>query len=344
MKLAARDIDAFIKYPHKHAGALIYGLDEGQVRVRVRELTEHWMGKDAEAINRVEFSADHIADDPARLSDELSAFSLLGGKRVVAIRDGGDSLVPLLEDALSRRAHDNFLIVYTHDALSGASKLRAFFERCSELAAVACYKDEGANLSALIRDTLRGYGLKLNSDVLEYLATRLQGDRQVVLAELEKISLYLGDEAEEVSMETALLLTADSREMSLDELSFAVAGGQTATLCRMIDTLTLEGVAPVQIIRSVMRYMLKLDQLAQARANGASLDVAIEQMRPPVFFKHKPILRQHAARWSHARLEDALMQLHHLEYLTKQEHRLGRVLLADALMRLAAPAASKKAA
>jgi len=335
MKLNARDIDGFIKYPQKYAGALIYGLDEGQVRARVRELCANWMGPDADAINRIEFSADQIAADPARLSDELASFSLLGGKRAICIREAGDDLLPLLDDALATRAKDNFLILYTHDSLSSGSKLRAFCERVPEIAAVACYKDEGANLSQLIRDTLRAYGLRVQNDVVNYLSQQLQGDRQVVLNELEKISLYIGDEAEEVDMETAVFLTADSRESSLDELAHAVAAGQPAIICSLTDTLMNEGVQPVVAVRALMRYLRRLEAVAQARHNGASLDQAIDQLKPPVFFKHKAQLRSHATRWGLSRVNDALALLHHLELITKREGRLARPLLAQGLLDVA---------
>lgn len=335
MKLGARDIDGFVKYPQKFAGALIYGLDEGQVRGRVRELSANWMGPDADAINRIEFSADQIASDPARLSDELASFSLLGGKRAICIRDADDGLVPLLDDALATRARDNFLILYTHDSLSSGSKLRAFCERVPELAAVPCYKDEGANLSQLIRDTLRAYGLKVQNDVVAYLSQQLQGDRQVVLNELEKVSLYIGDDADEVTMETAVFLTADSRETSLDELTHAVAGGQMATICTLSDTLINEGVQPVVMVRSLMRYMHRLETVAQARYQGANLDAAIDQLRPPIFFKHKAQFRSHAARWGLAKVHDALALLHALELTTKREGRLARPLLAQGLLDVA---------
>ncbi len=335
MKLAPKEVDGFLKYPQKFAGALIYGLDEGQVRARVRDLCAAWMGPDADAINRIEFSAEQIEADPARLSDELASFSLLGGKRAICIRDADDALVPLIDHAMHTRAKDNFLILYTHDSLSGGSKLRAFCERVSEIAAVACYKDEGTNLSQLIRDTLRAYGVRAGNDVVAYLSQQLQGDRQVVLNELEKISLYLGEEADEVTMETAMFLTADSRETSLDELAHAVAGGQAATICTLTDTLINEGVQPVVVVRSLMRYMHRLETVAQARHQGASLDSAIEQLRPPIFFKHKAQFRSHAARWSLNKTQDALASLHHLELITKREGRLHRPLLAQGLLDIA---------
>ena len=52
MKLSARDIDGFIRAPHKAGAALLYGTDAGQVRQRAAAIAESWLGNridDAEA-------------------------------------------------------------------------------------------------------------------------------------------------------------------------------------------------------------------------------------------------------------------------------------------------------
>jgi DNA polymerase-3 subunit delta len=334
VKIAPKALKEFISYPQQYAGALIYGVDEGQVRLLVRQIAENFMGKDAEAINRIEFSDTQIQDDPARLADELAAFSLLGGKRAVCLRDAGDWLAPMLDQALSLRAPDNFLIAYCHDALNARSKLRSYFERHAQLACIACYKDEGANLLGVIRDTLRAYGIKTDAEVIDYLAHQLQGDRQVILNELEKISLYLG-ESQTLLMEDAILLTSDSRETSLDALTHAVAENNRTNLCQLSDTLLAEGMQPLVIVRSVMRYLRKLEEVAQMRYNGQGLDQAIGALKPPVFFKHKATFRRHATRWGLSKLQDAFSELHQLELTTKREAPLARSLLSAGLLRVA---------
>lgn len=338
MKIAAKSVKEAITYPQRYHAALIYGVDEGQVRLLTRQMSENFMGKDADTINRIEFNASQIEDDPARLADELASFSLLGGKRAIIIRDGTDKIASLLDEALRLRAPDNFLIIASAEALPARSKLRSYFERGDQLAAIACYKDEGASLAQLIRETLNAYGIKANRQVMDYLTQQLQGDRQVVLNELEKISLYLGEEAKEITMEEALLLTADSRETSLDALCEACASNNKVALCRMVDTLLAEGMQPVVMIRSVSRYLKRIEEVAQKRYDGAPLDAAIDALRPPIFFKQKAAFRNHAARFSLSKLQDAFHELYILELTTKREGALTRPLLSAGLLRIAAMA------
>lgn len=345
MKLGARDIDPFLKSPGKAMGALIYGLDGGMVRQRVAQLSERFLGPNADPAAISEISMDQLGDDPARLADALASFSLMSPAQVILVREADDKLVELLDEALAKRAPSNFLILYANDSLAG-SKLRAYAERSDELAALPCYKDEGAGLEAVIRDTLRGYGLRAENEVIRFLAAQLNGDRQIILNELEKLSLYLGDECETVSLEEAMAAIGENNDKSLDDLAHAVAGGDVVGICRLTDRMLSEGQAGLLLVRAAMRYLVRLRELAYARESGQSLDAAIEGLRPPVFFKAKPLLKSHAPRWSSVAVTQALAKLQILEldskrYSDQAESRLSQGFMEVA--RLATPTARRAA-
>ncbi len=343
MKLGARDIEPFLRNPGKAAGAVIYGLDGGLVRQRMMQLTDKFLGPNADPTATVELTMEQLKADPALLSDELSAFSLMSPARVILVRDAEDAAVEPLMDALTRRAPSNYIILYATDSLAG-SKLRALAERSDELAALPCYKDEGAGLETIIRDTLRGYGLRANSEVTRFLAAQLNGDRQVILNELEKLSLYVGDESEEVTLDDALAAIGENNDKSLDDLSHAVASGDLPGVCRLSDRLLAEGQIGFLLVRGVMRYLARLRELALAVEQGQSLDAAIEAIRPPVFFKAKPQLKSHAPRWTAARVTEALARLQMLELESKRFHDQAEARLAHGFLEVAQMAVSTRRA
>jgi DNA polymerase-3 subunit delta len=346
MKLSAREIDGFVRDPSRAAAALVYGTDAGQVRQRAAALAESWLGKQADPMARVEFSSDQLKEDPARLSDELAAMSLMCPRRVVLVREAEDALLAAVEEAVSHRAPENFLVLYVTESLPATSKLRSWAERAATVGAIACYKDEGAGLEQFIRDTLRGYGLRAGNEVVRLLAHQLSGDRQIILNELEKLSLYVGDEAEEVALEDVLATVGENNDKSFDDLNNAVAGGDMVALCRLSDRLLMEGNPGLLLVRSLMRYFQRLETLALKRAEGMSVDAAIEALRPPVFFKAKPLLKAHASRWSAPACAEALARLQLLELDSKRYSDEAVTRVAHGLMQvalLASPAASRRA-
>ena len=341
MKIAPRDIDACVRTPGAYAAALIYGTDAGQVRQRAASLAESWLGKNPDPMASAEFTPEKLAEYPGLLADELAAMSLMCPKRVVMLREADNDSLPAITEAVSLRAPENFLILYVTESLGAESKLRQWAEKSPNVAAIACYKDEGSNLEQFIRDTLRGYGLRASNDVVRLLANQLSGDRQIILNELEKLSLYIDEEAEEITLADVIASVGENNDKSFDELNYAVASSDMVALCRLSDRLLLEGNVGLLLVRSVMRYIGKLEAIAIKHESGMSIDVAIEGLRPPVFFKAKPLLKAHAQRWSSAACATALAQLQILELDSKRYADEAPTRMAQGLMGVAQLAAGR---
>jgi DNA polymerase-3 subunit delta len=344
MKLSAREIDSFIRAPGGAGCAVLYGTDAGQVRQRAAAIAESWLGKNADAMARVEFSAEQVAEDATLLADELAAMSLMAPKRVVILRETGAAQLASIEDAVARRAPENFLVVYVTESLGSSDKLRLWAEKSPQVAAIACYKDEGSGLEQFIRDTLRGYGLRASNEATRLLANQLSGDRQIILNEIEKLSLYVGDEVEEVSLDDVLASVGENNDKSFDELNSAMASGDMVGLCRLSDRLLMEGNHGLLLVRSAMRYIAKLEGIAIKREAGMSVDAAIDSLRPPVFFKAKPLLKAHAIRWSTGACSVALAKLQMLELDSKRYGDESITRIAHGLMEVAILAVGNKRA
>ncbi len=335
MKLSARDADGVLRAPLKVGAVMVHGADAGQVRQRAAQFAEHWLGTGADSMARCELSADQVKEDPALLADELAAMSLMAPRRVILVREVSDALLAPIEAALAGRASQNFLVLYSTEPLPATSKLRVWGERSADVASIALYKDEGAGLEQFITETLRGYGLRAPTDVLRYLAGQLSGDRQIIVNELEKLSLYLGDEAETVTMEEAVAAVGENNDQSFDALGAAVAGGDMVALCRLSDRLLLEGNPGLLLVRSLMRYFNRLEAVALRRSEGMSLDAAIDGLRPPVFFKAKPALKAHAQKWTAEACATALARLQMLELDSKRHSDASLTRMAQGFMDIA---------
>ncbi len=335
MKLGTREIGAFLETPNRAQGLLIYGQDLGLVRQRVLQVTAKILKNPDDPFGRIELTAEQVDADPAKLHDELSAFSFTGEPRLLILRDASDSLTRLIEPALEALSPTTYFLIFAGD-LPGKSSLRALIEKHPGMAAIPCYKDEGAGLDALIRDTFTGYGLKAKPDVVRYLSSSLGGDRMIVLNEIEKISLYIGEEEETIDLETVMTLVGDNSDRGQDDLNHAVASGNVEQLCRVLDRLLLEGVNGVAMVRGLQYYFLKLQDIQLKREQqGGSVEQIIENLRPPVFFKIKPILTSHAKRWGLDSISRALERILALEIEMKRYHDQQPARLGQALIGLA---------
>ncbi|MCI5048881.1 MAG: DNA polymerase III subunit delta [Rickettsiales bacterium] len=337
MKLNAKEIESFLKAPTQSKGALIYGADRGQMRQRMDAIAAFILTDLADPFNRVDLQYDHIVDEPSALYDELAAMSFTGDRRLIVIREAGDKLTKHLEEAEELLNDQNYLIICA-DELTTRSSLRKWAESSKAVSSLPCYKDEGQGLAQLIRTTLTGYGYRADEAVVQYLTAHLGGDRMVVLAELEKLSVYFDGE-EHLDYEEVVKAIGDSGEKSLDDVAQAAASGNVSQLCRTLDRLYLEGVHAVAILRAVHRYFARLSEVVSLSNQGQSMIQAVKSIRPPVFFKQQSIMASHAQRWNADKLERAMHLMMEAEKDSKLGGDLSSVICSHYLIRIAKAAA-----
>ncbi|MGZ5989496.1 MAG: DNA polymerase III subunit delta, partial [Rhizomicrobium sp.] len=97
-ELRGASIDRTLTHPPKElVAALIFGPDQGLVRERAETLIKAIVPDLKDPFLIADLDDGVLASDPARLFDEAAAISMLGGRRVVRVRGGGNSLAKLFE-------------------------------------------------------------------------------------------------------------------------------------------------------------------------------------------------------------------------------------------------------
>ena len=342
MKIGARQASAFVRKPDPAArGILLYGPDRGLVRERLDRLTLTVVDDKSDPFRVAELTGAQIAADPACLFDEVSALSLTGGRRVVRVREAGDSVT----DVLCRFLDDppgEALVLVEGGELGGRSSLRRLFESARAGAALACYADEGAALEQLIGSVLSAHDVTAARDVRALIAGLIGGDRALARGELEKLALYVGPGAE-ATADDVLAVVGDSTELSLQEVALAAADGDQAALGRALDKAWQEGLPPVAVLRACGNHFLRLHRVAGAVAGGTPAQAAMGTLKPPVFWKIQPRFRRQVARWRPGRLAAALSWLTQAEIDAKTTGRPDRTVCGRALTQIAAVGARNAA-
>jgi len=309
MKIKPAQIAAFMRQPDGAVRAiLVYGPDGGLVRERAKTLARNVLGDDPEDPFRcVTLYGETIAADPARLADEAAALSLTGGRRVVLIREAGDSVAAVFKSFLSEPVGDS-LVIAEGGELAKRSTLRKAFEESPAAAALPCYSDEGAGLVGIIEETLRGQGVSVSREACAYLSRSLGSDRSITRTELIKLALYVGDKGT-VELDDAMACTADSSALSLDDVANAVGSGDVALLEKSLECVFLEGVSPIQLFRWTAGHFRRLHFVGGQMAQGMTADGAMAKLRPPLFFKVKDRFRSQLRMWPPERASGALERL-----------------------------------
>jgi DNA polymerase-3 subunit delta len=292
--------------------------------------------------NVVVLSPETLSEDPARLPDEAGAISMMGGDRLIRIENATDKIAPLLKDYLEAPS-DSALIVIEAGELSPRSLLRKLCESAKNAAAVPCYVEDTRDLARLIRESLNAENLSAEPDAVTWLAAHIAGDRQKARREIEKLIIYMIGAGATITLRDAQACCGTAGAQELDDLVYAVAGGDSARALNAYTLLMEDGVNFVVILRSLQNHFRRL-HLARARCDqGESIDTVMKSLRPPVFFKLAPAFKSQCQGWSGAAFLQILQRLKDIEAQCKQTGAPVETLCAQAILGISA-ARKKRAA
>lgn len=344
MILKGRDVETFLAAPPPEiVAALFYGPDAGRVSERAKGLVSKAAGSAEDPFGVSELSRRDLANDPRRLSDELAAIPLTGGRAVVRLRDATDDSTEILTAALTGEPVSGLLVVEAGD-LPPRSSLRKLFEGLDAAAAIACYLDDERSLPALIRSVLSDNDLTIGPEAMVALTRSLGSDRLVSRQELEKLVQFKGvplgepGQEREISLEDVRASVGDSSEVTLDDLAFSAGSGDMVRLEQALERARAAGAQPVSLLRAVSRHFQRLHQAAAAVEGGQPADKAVAGLRPAVFWKQKAAFSTQLRSWGAGRLAVALIELTDCEAEAKTGGVPQALVVQRALLRLAANA------
>ncbi len=335
MKLEPRRTEDFLRDPGSTRAALLYGDDVGLIRDRAVRLVRTVAGASEDPFRVVDLERDGIAAIPA----EMAALSLTGGRRVVRVRDVGDTAVGPVQAALA--GPGEALLVLEAPGLATRSKLRALIDRLADAVSIACYPAEGRALEQTIREVLSALRVGVEEDALAWLTGQLGADRAVTVSEVEKLALFVGPGGR-VDIAAARECVGDLAGLSLEDALFAATAGEVAAADRALELALAEGAAPVQVVRAGLLHVQRLQRARATMADGVSAGEATRAVRPPLFFRRQPAFSLALTSWTPAALEWAALRFWDAERACKQTGSPAETIARNAVTGVAQRAAGAR--
>lgn len=341
MEIKGRQIEGFVKSPPaKLRLALLYGPDQGLARERADALARKVCEDLTDPFRIADLTASEIKSDPARLGDETAAISMMGGRRVVRVRDADNATAKIIEAFLADPPGDALVVVEAGDIGKGALT-RAVESAGEEAAVIACYPDEGEDLRTLIVGALKVEGLAVAADALADLLARLGDDRRMTRGELSKLALYKGPDGArsgQVTREDVEAALGVEAEADLSEIADACGGGDLDALDNAYARAIAGGETAPGILRTVMMHMQKLHLAAALVDEGMEPEKATDKAFPRLLWKRKGAIQRQVRAWRPDTALRAIEQLAEAEILTRRSELPADAVTGRALLLIAAQA------
>lgn len=298
------DLEKFLARPDPHVrAAVIYGRDLGVVRERAAQLAGRVTEDPEDPFNVAVLTEGDLSGDEGRLEGELAAQSLMGGRRLVRLRLGGERAASdkLAVEALGRLLAgelnpDAFLLVEA-GALGRDSALRRAAEKADACAVIPCYEDEAGDVARMAREALARDGVSLTTEALALFVARLPHERGVARREIERLALFLGPGSGATAgpKELEAFLGVEP-EASLAGAASDAFGGRLAEAQAGLRRAAQEGLSGPGAVRALGQHLGRLRRALTLARSGAGLQEAAKASG--VFWKDEREFLRQARAWS----------------------------------------------
>lgn len=295
MKIASAQIDNFIQKiaAEKICGCLVFGPESSLAAARSDVIAKQIVPDLSDPFLVAHLSKERLSNDKAALADEFFSLSMLGGRKLIIVKDCdvavGAALKLIVEDKDFAKKTDNFLLIQAGD-LDKSSALRKICEDSASFAALACYEDDERSIKKFIQEELVKKQLQFDAQIIEIFLEKFGKNRQLILAEIEKILVFLG-EKKTLSAEDFQTLTASESEISINEFAMSFAAKNFEVAFTQLEKLFRSNVDAIMLLRFLSNYLQKLYQARIDMDCGrVDFEEAVKNQR--LFFKAEAEFRK----------------------------------------------------
>ena len=211
--------------------------------------------------------------------------------------------------------------------LEKKSKLRNYFEKSKDTCSIACYEDNNITLKIIIQrkiKDLKGINMQNINLILEnsnYSRTKLNN-------ELDKIKDFFHDKVLNIEkLEDLLNLKTNDDFNKLKDAAFM--GEKKNTNILLSDTI-LEEDQNFFYLNSINQRLGKLLEINKSSAEN--LEIAVNNLKPPVFWKDKQNVINQARKWNKNKIKSIMKKTYDIEIKIKSNSIINKKLLIKKLL------------
>lgn len=323
MILKSYIVEQDLKVLNGFRSVLLYGENDG-IKDDIKSKIKN-NNNEAEIINYFE---DEILKNKNLLYENISNRSLFNEKKIIFIQSVTDKILTEIVESLEKENNDTKIYIFS-DNLDKKSKLRNFFEKEKNLAILPCYIDNERTLINYVNAHLKGFK-GLTGEIVNIVINNSNSDRKIIKGELVKIRDYFDKKI--INKEQLLEILNIKSNKGFDEIRDQVLIGKKDKVNKLLSEIDLINEDSFFYLNSFNYRILKLAEIKKEDAKFNNHEETLNNIRPPIFWKDKPIYLQQLAKWDLKKLNSALYKIGEMEILMKKSSHIRKDVLIKNLI------------
>ena len=296
--------------------SLIYGENLGLVNELRKKIIN--ISKDKEIFN---MNQSEVIDNKDQFIKNVYNYSLFSEKKIFFINQCNDKILNIIEEIELKL--DNQKIVVLAGSLEKKSKLRSFFEKSKKYNCVPCYEDNENTLRKIISQKLQDFN-GINLDVINLLISNCNQNRSILLSEIDKIKAYFQDKI--VKLEPLFQILNIKENDKFNNLRDRAISGDKVNTNQLLGNSVLDQEKYAYYISIINERLNRIKQYIELSNKKKNEDI-LSEMRPPIFWKDKPIFLNQIKKWNQKKIINALNRTFKLEIMIKSKPNIKQNIL-----------------
>lgn len=312
-------------YLNKNSIFLFYGENDG-----LKEEIINNFFKKKHIDSTFNYSEKDILNNLDNFYNQINSKSFFDDKKLIIITDASDKIKDEIENLLELKL-DDISIILVSNILEKKSKLRALFERNSNLITIPFYKDNYKSLGDLVRVFFKGKKILTSQETINIIIEKSSGDRKNLNNELEKIENFLGSN-KKLNTKDVLKLTNLSENYSITELvNNCLAKNKKDTL-KIINENNFSPEDCIIITRSMLYSAKRVLKLLEKKDKISNIEQLITTYKPPIFWKDKEIIKNQIKNWELKSIQNLIFKINEIELLLKKNANIALNIMLNFLI------------
>ena len=302
---------------------LLYGENLG-LKKDINEILKNVFKKQNTKTELLSIYENDILANEENFYNSIFSGSLFSEKKIIIINNGSDKIIKQVEDLVNKNPKNVLIIIYA-EVLEKKSKLRNLFEKNTNTVCIPCYLDNERDLEIIAKNELGKNNIVLPREAIRLLVEKSNEDRHNLKNEIEKIKSYALNK-KNLEIEEIKSIINFAGEYKSDSFINECLCGNVFKFKKIISEFYSNTVNQILLLRLLSNKTQRLVKIKETEKNYNNIDTLINEIKPIIFWKEKPIIKKQLSIWSADELKKIVYEINNIEILCKKNPQLSKII------------------
>ncbi len=301
---------------------LLYGENNG-LKKDIKEIIIKNFKKEKDNIESLSFYEDEILENEENLHNAVFSGSLFSDKKVIMINSATDKIIKQIENLIDKDPQNILLIIFSQ-ILDKKSKLRNLFEKQKNVICIPCYLDNDRDLENIARNELKKGNINLSREAINLIIEKSNEDRENLKNEIEKITSFALNK-KKIEIDEIKSIINFAGEYKSDNLINECLCGNISQFKKILSELYSSTINQIFLLRVLSNKIQRLLKMKESEKKYNNIDNLIDNSKPSIFWKEKPIVKRQLSIWSYNDLKKIVYEINNIEILCKKNPQISQI-------------------